>query len=96
MKQYLVTGYDFHDDAALERRMNVRPDHINGVKALKQAGSYVIGGAILNEDGKMIGSTMIVQFESEDALNSWKENEVYITRKIWETVDIQPFKVAEV
>ncbi|MDB5021228.1 MAG: hypothetical protein JWQ28_2355, partial [Pedobacter sp.] len=38
MKQYLVTGYDFKDDVAFERRMNVRPDHINGVKALKQAG----------------------------------------------------------
>jgi uncharacterized protein YciI len=96
MKQYLVTGYDFKDDAALERRMSVRPDHLNGVKALKAAGNYVIGGAILSEEGKMIGSTMIVQFESEEAFNSWKNNEVYITGKVWETVDVQPFKVAEV
>jgi uncharacterized protein YciI len=96
MKQYLVTGYDFKDDAAFERRMNVRPDHINGVKALKQAGNYVIGGAMLDEEGKMIGSTMIVQFETEEALNSWKQNEVYITGKIWERFEIQPFKVAEV
>jgi uncharacterized protein YciI len=96
MKQYLVTGYDFKDEAALERRMRVRPDHLNGVKALKEGGNYVIGGAMLSESGKMIGSTMILQFETEAALNAWKENEVYITGKIWETVDIQPFKVAEV
>jgi uncharacterized protein YciI len=96
MKQYLVTGYDFKDEAALDRRMSVRPDHLNGVRALKQSGSYVIGGAMLSEDGKMIGSTMILQFESEEALNFWKEHEVYITGKVWETVDIKPFKVAEV
>ena len=95
MKQYLVTGYDFKDDLALERRMGVREDHLKGVRALKAAGNYVIGGAMLNADGKMIGSTMILQFESEEALKSWKENEIYLTAKVWETVDIQPFKVAE-
>lgn len=95
MNQYLVIGYDFKDEGALERRMSVRQDHLNGVKALKAAGNYVIGGAMLNEDGKMIGSTMIVQFETEEALHVWKENEIYITGKIWENVNIQPFKVAE-
>lgn len=96
MKQFLVTGYDFNDEGALERRMAVRPDHLSGVKRLIAAGNYVIGGAILDKKGNMIGSTMIVQFETEEAFNSWKENEIYITAKIWETVKIEPFKVAEV
>jgi uncharacterized protein YciI len=96
MKQYLVTGTDFKDDGALERRLSVRQDHLNGVKALKATGNFVVGGAMLNEEGKMIGSTMIVQFETEEALNAWKEKEIYILGKVWETVDIQPFKVADV
>lgn len=96
MKQYLVTGYDFQDEAALDRRMAVRPQHLEGVKKLKAAGNYVIGGAMLSEEGRMVGSTMILQFETPEELNAWKDSEVYITGKVWEKVNVQLFKVAEV
>jgi hypothetical protein len=96
MNQYLVTAYDYTDEGALKRRMDVRPHHLDGAKALKANGNYVIGGAMLNEDGKMMGSIMILQFENEEQLEAWKQNEIYITQKIWESVDIKPFKVAGV
>lgn len=96
MKQYLVTGYDYQDEAALDRRMAARPQHLEGVRKLKAAGNYVIGGAVLSEEGRMIGSTMIIQFESLEELNSWRAAEVYINGKVWEKVNIQPFRVAEV
>lgn len=96
MNQYLVTAYDYTDIEALQRRMNVRPHHLDAAKELRANGNYVLGGAILNEEGKMIGSVMIVQFETEEALEAWKQNEPYITQKIWESVDVKPFRVAEV
>jgi uncharacterized protein YciI len=94
MNQYLVTGYDYTDEDALKRRMDVRPHHLDGAKALKEKGNYIQGGAILNADGKMIGSVMMMQFESDEELEAWKQNEPYITQKVWETVDVKPFKVA--
>jgi uncharacterized protein YciI len=96
MNQYLVTAYDYTDTEALQRRMNVRPHHLDAAKDLKANGNYVLGGAILNQDGKMIGSVMILQFETEEALEAWKQNEPYITQKIWESVDVKPFRVATV
>lgn len=96
MNQYLVTAYDYTDTEALQRRMSVRPHHLDAAKELRANGNYVLGGAILNEDGNMIGSVMIVQFETEEALEAWKQNEPYITQKIWESVDVKPFRVAEV
>ena len=96
MKQYLVTAYDYTDADAFQRRMNVRPHHLDGARELKANGNYVIGGAMLNEDGKMIGSVMIIQFETEEELQTWQQNEFYITQKIWESYDIKPFRVAEV
>lgn len=96
MNQYLVTGYDYTATDALQRRMNVRPHHLDGAKELKENGNYVVGGAILNDEGKMIGSVMIVQFETEEELQAWQQREPYITQKIWETVDIKPFRVANV
>jgi uncharacterized protein YciI len=96
MNQYLVTAYDYTDEGALDRRMGVRPHHLDALQLLKAAGNYIMGGAILNEGGKMIGSTMIVQFETEEELDAWKQGEPYITQKIWESVDIKPFRVASV
>jgi len=94
MKQYLITAYDFTDADALKRRMDVRPHHLDGVRDLKFRGNYIIGGAILNDQDQMVGSTMIMQFESGEELQAWKQTEPYITQGVWETVDIKPFKVA--
>jgi uncharacterized protein YciI len=96
MSQYLITAYDHTDTGALQRRMNVRPHHLDGAKELREKGHYIIGGAILDEEGKMIGSVMILQFETEGELEAWKQSEPYITQKIWESVDIKPFRVANV
>lgn len=96
MNQYLVTAYDYTDEGALQRRMDVRPHHLDGAKTLKENGNYVLGGAMLNENNEMIGSVMVLQFESEEALEAWKQGEPYITQKIWETVDVKPFRVANV
>jgi uncharacterized protein YciI len=96
MNQYIVTAYDYTDEGALERRMGVRPHHLDGAKELNASGNYVVGGAILNDEGKMIGSVMIVQFENEEELQAWQQREPYITQKIWETVDVKPFRVANV
>jgi uncharacterized protein YciI len=96
MNQYLITAYDYTDTGALQRRMNVRPFHLDGAKKLKENGNFIIGGAMLSDDGKMIGSIMIMQFETEEELEAWKQSEPYITQKIWESVDIKPFRVANV
>lgn len=96
MKQYLITAYDYTDEGALKRRMDVRPHHLDGARELKANGNYVLGGAMLDDDGKMVGSIMILQFEDEEQLEAWKQSELYITQKVWESVDIKPFRVAEV
>jgi uncharacterized protein YciI len=95
MKQYLVTAYDHTDEGALERRMKVRPAHLDGIKPLRDTGNFVIGGAILNDDGEMIGSVMIMQFETEDELEIWKQTDPYIVQNIWERYEIKPFRVAQ-
>lgn len=96
MNQYLITAYDYTDEGAFDRRIGVRPHHLDGARDLKAKGNYVIGGAMINEEGKMIGSVMILQFKNEEELEAWKQGEPYITQKIWESVDIKPFKVADV
>jgi uncharacterized protein YciI len=94
MKQYIITGYDHTDEGAQKRRMDVRQQHLDGAKELKANGNYVMGGALLNDEGKMTGSVMVLQFEADEELEAWKKREIYITAGVWETLDVKPFKVA--
>ncbi|RYY21014.1 MAG: hypothetical protein EOP41_08595 [Sphingobacteriaceae bacterium] len=96
MQQYLISAQDFTDEHALERRLAARPAHLENVRKLKSNNHYVIGGAMLNEAGKMIGSTMIVQFETPEALQEWLREDPYVTEKVWDRIEIKHFKVAEV
>ena len=74
--------------------MNVRPFHLEGVKKLKENGNYIIGGAMLNDEGKMIGSSMILQFDDPKELQNWIDTEPYILQKVWEKFDVKPFRIA--
>lgn len=96
MKQYLIYAWDGTDELALDRRMNIRPTHLEGAKALKEKGQFLIGGAMLNEAGQMAGSMMVVQFETEEQLQHWLDHEPYITGKVWENIQVIPFRVANV
>ncbi|MEO5912307.1 MAG: YciI family protein [Pelobium sp.] len=94
MKQYLITAWDGED--ALERRMNARNHHLLGAEKLKREGNFILGGAMLNQEQQMIGSTMVLQFETEEEFEEWKRTEPYILNKVWNKVEIHPFKVANV
>ncbi len=94
--RYVIHAYDYTDDQAMNRRLAVRPNHFDGARQLKADGHFVLGGALLDPDGKMIGSMMLLDFDTEDQLNDWLQNEVYISGKVWERIDIKPFKQADV
>jgi uncharacterized protein len=96
MQQYLVHALDGTDEQALERRMNARPAHFDNSRRIKANGNFVLGGAILNDERQMIGSMMVVQFETKEELQQWIDTEPYITGKVWQKIDIRPFRVAGV
>jgi uncharacterized protein len=93
---FVVHAYDFQDEQALERRMAVRPNHLEGVRQLKANHNYVLGGALLSPQDKMIGSMMVVDFETESAMQQWLQNDPYVTGKVWEKIDVKPFRQAVV
>jgi len=96
VKQYLIIANDGKDEGALDRRQEVRPLHLAGAKKLKEKNNFVIGGAMLDDDGNMRGSIMIVQFETQDDFQNWYDNEPYITQGVWKTIEVKPFRVADV
>ena len=96
MKEYVIHAFDGTDEAALERRLSVRPAHFDNMSQYKAAGNFVYGGAMLNEQGNMIGSTVVMRFESEEALQAYLDSEPYISGKVWQDIKIYPFRLATV
>ena len=96
MQQYLIIARDGTDAEATNRRMNARPDHFQLARVLKKNHNLIIGGAMLDDIGNMIGSMMVVQFENEDELKQWLEQEPYVNGKVWKEIEIKPFRVADV
>ena len=95
--QFLITAFDGSDSEALERRMKVREQHLEGVRKGIKEGKHLYGGAILDDDGKMIGSIMIVEYPSIEILKTeWLNNDPYVTDNVWEKIDIKPFRVPDI
>ncbi len=66
MLQYIIYSWNGTDDKSLERRMNARPVHFECARQLKSNNNFILGGAMLDDPGKMIESTVMVQFETEE------------------------------
>jgi uncharacterized protein len=96
MFQYVIIAQDGKDEKALERRKNIRAVHLAGAKKLKENNNFILGGAILDEQGNMRGSVMMVQFENEIEFKHWYANEPYITGGVWQVIEVKPFRVADV
>ena len=92
--QFLVLGYDGMDSQALERRMAVREAHIESARKMKAAGTLIEGGAILDDAGKMIGSMMLVEFPSKADMQIWLDADPYVMGKVWEKIEVRPFRSA--
>lgn len=92
--QFLVIARDGEDSHALDRRLKVREAHLAGARKLAAEGRMIEGGAILDDDGKMVGSAVIVDFPDRAALDEWLRNDPYVTGDVWRKIDVTPFRVA--
>ncbi|MPR35786.1 YciI family protein [Salmonirosea aquatica] len=93
---YVIHAYDYTDEQAHDRRLTARPLHFDRARTLKANGHFVLGGALLSPDGEMIGSLMVLDFDDETQLRTWLETDPYVTGRVWEKIDVKPFRQADV
>ena len=93
---FAVTAFDGKDSEAGTRRNNMREQHLAGVRKLIRERKHLYGAAILDDNKKMIGSILIVDYPSKEILiNEWLNNEPYVTGNVWKEIDIQPCNVPD-
>ena len=87
--QFLITAYDGKN--MLEKRMEVRPRHIENMSRVN--GKVICAGGLLDDAGQMIGSALVVDFESRELLDQYLAQEPYIMEGVWEKIDVSPMNV---
>jgi uncharacterized protein len=92
--QFLIIAHDGTDEGALDRRMAVREAHLKSARERAASGMTIMGGAMLDDDGKMIGSASVVEVESRAELDAWLEADPYVTGDVWRNITVTPFRRA--
>ena len=87
--QFLIKAYD--GDGMLEKRMEVRPRHLEGMKVLGK--QIICAGGLLDDEGRMKGSALVMEFENRAALDEYLKNEPYVIEGVWRKIEIETMNV---
>ena len=87
--QFIITAYD--GENMLDKRMAVRPQHLEGMAKL---GEHVVcAGSLTDEEGKLKGSVLVVDFDDRAGVDEYLNNEPYVINKVWEKISVEPINV---
>lgn len=87
--QFMIKALD--GEGMLEKRMEVRSRHLEGMNKLSE--HIVCAGGLLDEEGKMKGSVLILDFPDRNALNEYLKNEPYVVEHVWEKLEVEQMNV---
>ena len=88
--KFLIVAHDGKGKKAAQLRQTIRPTHLEGIQGLIKKKHLEVGGALLNDDGAMIGSMMVVDFRNRRALDAYLKREPYVTEGVWKKITITP------
>ena len=96
MPYFVLTCTD--QEGTLEKRLATRPQHLARLQKLDDEGRLITAGAHPKDPNDpqagFWGSTMIVEFESREALDLWIQEEPFLKEGIYANVEVKAFNKA--
>ena len=93
MALFVVQCLD-HDDV-LAKRLDARPQHLARLEALAAENRLIVAGPMPKDPTDLsqgfLGSTIIVDFDTREALDNWLKDEPYLAAGVYKSVDVKPF-----
>lgn len=83
---------------SLQKRLAVRPLHLQRLQELQDAGRLILAGphpAIESDnpgEAGFTGSLIVAEFDSRQAAQQWADADPYVEAGVYSTVTIKPFK----
>ncbi len=87
--QFIIKAYD--GEGMLDKRMEVRPRHLEGIERIRE--HVICAGGLLDDEGKMKGSVLIMEYENREQLDEYLANEPYIQEKVWQKIEVERMNV---
>jgi uncharacterized protein YciI len=93
---YVIIGED--NENSLEKRLQVRPRHLERLNALRDEGRLILAGpfpAIDSPDpgpAGFTGSMIVAEFESLAAAQAWANADPYLAEGVYRRVSVRPFR----
>jgi uncharacterized protein YciI len=93
---YAIISQDIEN--SLEKRLSVRPEHIERLNLLKEQGCLILAGphpAIDNNEpgpAGFTGSLVVAEFASLEEAQSWANDDPYVKAGVYDSVTVKPFK----
>jgi uncharacterized protein YciI len=93
---YAIIATDVAD--SLDKRLSVRPAHLDRLNALKDAGRLVLAGphpAVDSNDpgpAGFSGSLIVAEFDSLNAAQAWAKADPFVEAGVYANVIVKPFK----
>ena len=50
-------------------------------------------GGLLDDEGKMKGSALVMEFPDRAALDAYLANEPYVVENVWQKIEVEPMNV---
>ena len=83
---------------SLEKRMSVRPAHINRLQILQDQGRLILAGPHPNIESEnpgeagFSGSLVVAEFDSQADAQQWADTDPYLESGAYANVCVKPFK----
>ena len=93
---YVIYAEDIAD--SLEKRLSVRPAHLARLQLLQDEGRLLTAGPMPAVDSSdpgpagFSGSTVIAEFESQEAAQAWADADPYVAAGVYDNVKVRPYK----
>ncbi|MDR9825664.1 YciI family protein [Vibrio sp. FNV 38] len=93
---YVIFAQDVEN--SLEKRQNVRPQHLARLTELQQQGRLLTAGPMPAIDSEnpaeagFTGSTVIAEFDSLESAQGWANADPYVDAGVYANVIVKPFK----
>lgn len=93
---YAIIGKDTEN--SLEKRLSVRPEHVERLNSLKQQGRLILAGPFPMIDSEdpgpegFSGSLIVAEFDSLEQAQAWANEDPYVKAGAYAEVTVKPFK----
>lgn len=93
---YAILGHDV--DNSLEKRLAMRPAHLERLTSLRDRGRLVLAGPLPAIDSEnpgpagFTGSLIVAEFNSLDDARIWADADPYLESGVYSRVSVTPFK----